>query len=162
MLTPYDHSKCGSTEDTFNYYHSSCRIYVECTFGEIDMHWGIFWCPLGHKLMHIRHIIDGAMRLHNFIVNYRLKHDVNETCEIDEFELDCVRFVAGNHNHIVGAFGDGVNDGNRGRPSNDEQVSRNMGQHIRQNIAVTLTQDGLHRPVHSSWRRTECSHTRLI
>ena len=43
LITPYDNAKPSTPEDSFNFYHSSCRIYVECAFGEIDMHWGIFW-----------------------------------------------------------------------------------------------------------------------
>ena len=37
IIIPYDHAEYSSTHDTFNFYHSSCRIYVECAFGEIDM-----------------------------------------------------------------------------------------------------------------------------
>ena len=30
-------------EDDFICYHSSTRITVECTFGEINLRWEIFW-----------------------------------------------------------------------------------------------------------------------
>jgi len=46
LLTPYDNAMPGSEEDSFNYYLSKNRIYVECAFGEIDRRWGIFWKPL--------------------------------------------------------------------------------------------------------------------
>ena len=36
LLVPYDNAKPYSKEDNFNYFLSSCRIYVECAFGEID------------------------------------------------------------------------------------------------------------------------------
>lgn len=47
LLTPFDNAKQGSSEDSFNFFLSSKRIYVECAFGEIDRMWGIFWKPLG-------------------------------------------------------------------------------------------------------------------
>ena len=43
LLTPFDNAEPGTPEDTFNFYQSSCRIWVECAFGEIDRRWGIFW-----------------------------------------------------------------------------------------------------------------------
>ena len=43
LLVPYDNPKPYSKEDNFNYYLSSCRIYVECAFGEIDLIFGILW-----------------------------------------------------------------------------------------------------------------------
>ena len=46
ILVPYENATPQSPEDGFNYHHSCCRIWVECTFGEIDMRWGILWKPL--------------------------------------------------------------------------------------------------------------------
>ena len=42
LLPPYLQPTPKSAEDAFNFYHSSARITVECTFGEIDLCWGIF------------------------------------------------------------------------------------------------------------------------
>ena len=36
LLCPYDNTQVDSAEDTFNYFLSSSRIYVECCFGEVD------------------------------------------------------------------------------------------------------------------------------
>lgn len=33
LLAPYNNAAPGSAEDTFNFYQSSCRIWVECAFG---------------------------------------------------------------------------------------------------------------------------------
>ena len=41
ILVPFDNAKPQSDEDAFNYHHSTCRIWVECCFGEVDMRWGI-------------------------------------------------------------------------------------------------------------------------
>ena len=46
LLTPYDNPGSGTAKDNFNFFQSSCRIYVECCFGEIDRRWGILWRPL--------------------------------------------------------------------------------------------------------------------
>ena len=58
LLVPYDNAKPGSSEDAFNFYLSSIRIYVECTFGEIDMCWGIFRKGLCFDMKHMRATID--------------------------------------------------------------------------------------------------------
>lgn len=41
LLTPFDNVLHGTSEDNFNFFHSSSRISVECAFGEIDLRWGI-------------------------------------------------------------------------------------------------------------------------
>ena len=41
LQVPFDNSVPQSAEDSFNYNLSTCRIWVECAFGEIDMRWGI-------------------------------------------------------------------------------------------------------------------------
>ena len=42
LLPPYDQPETKSSQDDFNFFHSSGRITVECAFGEIDLRWGIF------------------------------------------------------------------------------------------------------------------------
>jgi hypothetical protein len=43
MITPYDNTYHGEAKDNFNYFHSSSRIAVECTFGEICARFGVLW-----------------------------------------------------------------------------------------------------------------------
>ena len=74
LITPYDNGIHGEFNDNFNFYHSSSRIVVECAFGEIDMRWGFFWKPLKFSLVRNARIIDARLRLHNFIVDYRLEN----------------------------------------------------------------------------------------
>ena len=71
MLPPYDQPPSKSSQDDFNFYHSSARITVECAFGEIDLRWGIFWKRLTCSLEQATCVIEGSMRLHNYIVDYR-------------------------------------------------------------------------------------------
>ena len=71
IIPPYDSpSKC-TPEDDFNFYHSSARITVECAFGEIDLRWGIFWKRLNYNIENSSIINEGAMWLHNFLVDYQ-------------------------------------------------------------------------------------------
>jgi len=137
LLTPYDNAKPSTPEDSFNYYHSSCRIYVECAFGEIDIRWGIFWRPLGHKLSTTKFIIDAAMRLHNFIIDFPTEHNITDTSDIDEFQSECLDFCITNPYWITGTFGDGigeVDNPSAGRSSEHDQKLHEVGKNIRKNI----------------------------
>ena len=120
----------------------------------------VVWKNIGYKLTHIKYIIDSVMRLHNFIIDYRLKHEISETTEMNDYEMDCMQYVCGHPGDFVGTFGDGIND-TRGRPTNQEVKLRKMGEKIREDITRKLDQEGLHRPRQSKWRMTESSHIRL-
>ena len=39
LITPFDNKMHGTVEENFNYFHSSSRISIECTFGKINMQW---------------------------------------------------------------------------------------------------------------------------
>jgi hypothetical protein len=86
LLKPFENSTPYSDEDSFNFFLSSARIVVECCFGEIDGRWGIFWKPLGFSLQKNLIVIDAAMRLHNFIVDFREK--TKENPEVLQREMD--------------------------------------------------------------------------
>ena len=88
LLTPYDNADPLTKEDTFNYFLSRNRIYVECIFGEICRRWGIFWKPLEGSLERHQYTIDAALKLHNYIVDYRMEEneDANEIDEEDELQ----------------------------------------------------------------------------
>ena len=62
-------------EDSYNHYHSNCRIRIECSFGEIVMRWGNFWKTLTFDLEQVGGIISSAGLLHNFIVDERCQED---------------------------------------------------------------------------------------
>ena len=86
LFTPYDNVLHGTPEDNYNFFHSSSRISVECAFGEIDLRWGIFWSPLRFSLKHNCNVIDAAMNLHNFIVDFR--EETRDTSPTDDIEHD--------------------------------------------------------------------------
>jgi DDE superfamily endonuclease len=47
LQVPFDSSELRNDvdgmRDSYNYHLSSCRIYIECAFGEMVMRWGILW-----------------------------------------------------------------------------------------------------------------------
>ena len=64
---------------------------MEYTFGEIGLRWGIFWKRLCCSLANATIIIEGAMRLHNLMVDYRKDTDSvhGSLCEKGIFENEC-------------------------------------------------------------------------
>ena len=46
LVVPYDDATTKSPEDTYNFWHSNCRIRIECVFREIIMRFGFFWRAL--------------------------------------------------------------------------------------------------------------------
>lgn len=71
LLVPFHQPAPKSAEENFNFFHSSARINVECTFAEIHLRWGISWKRLKFSLDKIPLIIEGAMQLHKFLLDYR-------------------------------------------------------------------------------------------
>ena len=76
---------------------------MECASGEIDRRWGIFWRRLEGKLEEHRFIIDGCLRLHNFIVDFReANKDIDHTELENELDVTCDEFIAKNPLAAVG------------------------------------------------------------
>jgi hypothetical protein len=136
LLTPFDNAQPQSIEDNFNYFLSSNRIYVECAFGEIDRRWGIFWKPLEGALVHHQYTIDSALRLHNFIVNYREEMGEgggdHQRSEREEFDLLSDEYAANNPFASLGPIAEEM----------DELRKKVVRDHIRND----LSNRGLARP----------------
>ena len=150
ILPPYDNAKSKSPEDAFNFFHSSARITVECTFGELDRRWGIFWKPICYSLDNTCLIIEGAMHLHNFLVNERLKSN----CRVSEDRVDSDLF----HNERVdcGITSNPIlNDPIRpaGRPSSDEIECRRLGIELRDYLRDILYDHNMVRPSRSDYNQ---------
>lgn len=79
LLTPFDTDEVKAdregAKDSFNFHLSSCRIYIECAFGELVMRWGIFWRTLLFDLKKNSKVVQCCMLLHNFIVDAREAED---------------------------------------------------------------------------------------
>ena len=162
LLTPYDNPGVKSAKDNFNFYLSSCRIYVECCFGEIDRRWGILWRPLMGKLKNHKNTIDACLRLHNFIVDYRetKKGNVNFEGNDENEELNRASdmFLAMNPFH---AFGNDTNESTmdeyaqRGRRSNRIQNLTNQGKEFRDNLCKEFENEGMSRPIRNGLIRRD-------
>lgn len=164
LLTPYDNVLHGTDEDNYNFFHSASRICVECAFGEIDLRWGILWRRLSFTLAHNIKVVDATMRLHNFIVDYRLAHQVlsgMDELERSLFDDDCRRFLATETN--VGSFGVAGGeqevrrdaDGNvsrGGRPRKLDSQLTDMGKRIRNALRDKIRSGGHVRPP-TNWFR---------
>ena len=150
MLCPYDNTKPCSQEDSFNYFLSSQRIYVECAFGEIDRRWGVFWRPLAGTLAEHRFTIDACFRLHNLIVDFR-EGMINEGEDLNEQELDNEELNVASDNyamlhpeHDLGVVGD--NNRPSGRPTEDEVFERQRGIELRDEFCNMIKIAGMTRP----------------
>ena len=109
IIPPYDLAKPKTPNDDFNFFHSSARITVECAFGEIDLRWGLFWRRLNFSLKHSFVIIEGAMRIHNFLVDFRndnieeLRPELTHSCRqfySSSSGVDAIPGVVVNDNRI--------------------------------------------------------------
>ena len=154
LIPPYDNTTSRTSEDDFNFYQSSARITVECAFGEIDLRWGVFWKRLTGSLEHSALIIEGAMRIHNFLVDYRDEQSTDESTnnmvneiniERDIFENDCSD--KGVQPIVVG------NDGGRlaGRPSALEKYYKVQGIQLRDKLRLAIRDHDMHRPRKEEW-----------
>ncbi len=89
LITPFDNAVHGSPEDNFNFFHSSSRIKVECTFGDIDLQWGILWRPLSFTLVHNIKVIDTCLQLHIFITEFYCQHSYSVSNDNIISNKDC-------------------------------------------------------------------------
>ena len=151
LLVPYENARPGSPEDSFNYYLSSNRIWVECAFGEIDRRWGIFWKNLEGSLEDHKYIIDSCLKLHNYLVEFREanKEELGEELNFEnELDLSCDRFISENPMELVGVMNEEINKEQKrmGRPHSKEKTSREQGLVLRNAIKEDLHKNLLFRP----------------
>ena len=154
LVTPFDNVLHETVGDNFNFFHSSSRIIVECTFGEVDLRWGILWRSLGFTLKHNSRIIDACLRLHNFIVDFR-EETSSATLEHSLSDEDCRQFLAVHPEcRNTGVFG-GEDEEKRdengdrlvgGRPPKREQASKAYGKQLRVMLRDEYSRQGLERP----------------
>lgn len=154
ILCPYDNTKAGSQEDNYNFFQSSQRIHIECTFGEIISRFGIFWRPLEGSLSQHKYTIEACFRIHNLIVNDREEmknrgEQVNIDGLIEEEELahHYNAFIENNPFQDTEIVGD--NARLAGRPRADEVTERDRGVALRNILAHRITLAGIARPTNS-------------
>ena len=162
LITPYDNAIHGEYNDNFNFYHSSSRIVVECAFGEIDMRWGIFWKPLKFSLVRNARVIDACLRLHNFIVDYRLQNLGNgvlnpHLSDLNLHREDIARARAEDPNGAHGVYGGEAErrfEVRRGRPLLQETEANIAGKQTRDSIRDEISMGNWVRPS-SNWYRED-------
>ena len=129
-------------KNSFNYFHSSSRIVVDCCSGEISLRFGILWKVLQYSLAANIRVIDTCLRLHTFIVNYRLglgiidnDEDIPMTREREIFEEDVDAYRRRNQNseYDGNLHQDGALD--RKNLADRERNGMADGKRIRQNIS---------------------------
>jgi len=83
LLVPYDNAGPRSVEDAYNFCQSNSCIHIECTFGELIMWFGIYWCTLCFDIKLAGNIVNAAGLLHNFILEER-ELDDDDTPNLDK------------------------------------------------------------------------------
>ena len=167
LMVPYDSDEMkedvNHNMDSFNYHLSSCRIYIECAFGELIMRWGIFWRTLLFDLRKCSKIIQVSMLLHNFIIDSREgRLDDRDNSYFQQFDIieDSVQ------DEITEATGEMpraiVSDNNEprrcGRPSVEEEEHRQQGILTRHNLTIKLAVHEMKRPLQSDMHYNSHGH----
>jgi DDE superfamily endonuclease len=153
LMVPYDQDELkedvNGAKDSFNYHLSSCRIYIECAFGELVMRWGIFWRTLLFDLKKSANIVQVCMLFHNFI----LDHERSDPSYFQDFAgvpMDNMQLqVTEKTGEIPRAI---VTDNNElnpgGRPSAEEIDMRFVAEEIRHRMTLKFATHDLRRPLH--------------
>jgi len=137
--------------DAFNFYLSSCRIYIECAFGELVMCWGIFWRTLRFDLKKCMKTINVAMLLQNFIIEHRkerssdIEYFSNFNVASDEQSQALVTDMTGEAPEPL------VTDNNEprvcGRRTQEDNELEAEGFKLREFLTVNLAVNGMERPM---------------
>ena len=167
LLVPYDQAELKEdvlqAKDSFNYHLSSCRIHVECAFGELVMRWGVLWRTLLFDLKKCSKIVNGCMLLHNYIIGNRNRKgteadnsffrdfEVNmdatqETITVDTGEMP-LALVTDNNEPNPG-----------GRPSLEESQLRDLGGKARDRLTVKLSTYERLRPLQHDMHYNKYGH----
>jgi DDE superfamily endonuclease len=157
LQTPYDASELkgdpAGMKDAYNYHLSSCRIYIECAFGELVMRWGILWRTLLFSLKKSAKIVQACMLLQNFIINNRditCAHE--DSVYFRKFSIDVDDAIQQQLTRLTGELPRAlVSDNNKpntgGRRSNVEEEERQKGLIVRDQLIIQLAIHGLKRPM---------------
>ena len=163
MITPYESRELVDdslhAKDGFNYHLSSCRIFIECAFGELIMRWGIFWRTLRFDLKKAARIIQCCMLLHNFILDNGGREDVrffeDFNITMDTTQVEITRQTGEVPRPLVS---DNNEPNAGGRRSQDENELRRQGQLVRHRLTVKLSSHDLGRPLEHDMRMNSYGH----
>jgi hypothetical protein len=110
MATPYKSVKDGS-KDAYNYFHSNCRISIECAFGMLVHRWGILCKPMSTMIpiSKVTSMVRCLCRLHNFCIDERIAR--NNSGSVEEDGGDVVEHLDSDRANIALAGGSSLLDG---------------------------------------------------
>jgi DDE superfamily endonuclease len=163
LVTPYEQEELKNdpmhVKDSFNYHLSSCRIYIECAFGELVMRWGIFWRTLLFELKKCCKVIQVCMLLHNYIVDFRDEMDdlffTSFAIEMDEIQQTITR-TSGEMPRAVAT--DNNEPRRRGRPTFEESKLSELGEKVRHRLTVKLSSHDRRRPLQHDMHYNQHGH----
>ena len=147
------------------------RIYVKCTFGEVDRRWGILWKPLEGNLANHRCTIDSCLRLHNFIIDFReegcMRSEnarITRFNEVDELEVASDQLMIADPHATIGVFEEEDDHvlNQTGRRTNNERIMRERGKQLRDGICMALSHRGLARPTDPIISRRDRHHRTVL
>lgn len=146
----------NGSRDAFNFYLSSCRIQIECAFGELVMRWGIFWRTLLFDLKKSVKIIQVSMLLHNYIVDERDEDDTEDSRYFREFNVRMDEAQDELYNATREVPDALVTDNNeprpKSRPTQEEANMRQQGEHVRTLLTTKLASANMRRPLQHNMR----------
>ena len=163
MLTPYDKVNVGKVqgqkEDAYNFYHSNCRIRIECAFGELIMRWGIFWRKFQMGIDAAGPVVTAAAHLHNFIIGHRMdEQEDDDNLYFSSFSHRSIQsmdeFNGGNFNEETPvAMVSGTDQPKpRGRPTDEDKWSKACGSKIRRHLCWELDAHNKRRPTQQGFK----------
>ena len=163
LLIPFDEPKPQSEEDAYNFYHSNCRIRIECTFGELIMRFDLFWRTLKLDLKNAGDVINDAALLHNFIVDERENSMGNDddTPIFHNFSASTVSYLDGPsirgftdpEREILNPVATDNNVPNRGgRPTSVSITSKEEGRRLRNLLKIHLSVYGMKRHMEKGFK----------
>ena len=139
LLPPYDASSPKTSEDDFNF-SIKCKDYSRMCFWRNRSSMGIFWKILSCSLDHTSVIIEGEMRLHSFLVDYR-----DEYCDKEKEANERRIFTEDmeNSGSMIMVVGNDV--GITGRISNQKKNDRHRGMQLKDKLRIFLMKHDMHR-----------------
>ena len=164
LQTPHDQQDmqddCDRVKDAHNCCLSANRIWIECSFGEFIMRWGMFWRTLRFGLVKNGNVISAAMLLHNFIVEWRMTDKEQSGSEKQHFRQFTIDMDAPSQRQMTDLTGELphalVTDNNEpkpaGRPSMSEKRLMEEGEVLRNTLMLALAKDNLKRPKESGMK----------
>ena len=171
MLIPFEVSEIQGhpnkdARDAFNFYLSSCRIHIECAFGELVMRWGILWRSLRFSLAKSIKVINVCMLLHNFIVDHRQGDDTEDRQFFRQFQIDMdqtqvqLTRITGEVPRV--AITDNNGPRPAGRPTGEDNQMKEEGRILREYYTLQLQQMGMKRPLQNDMRRNSQGNVYLV